>query len=362
MAQLWSEQELNLLGEVYGKVNRKELEDLFPSKTYNAIKGAANRRLKIFSGKKKAWTKTELDILKTYYGRVSRKELLALLPGRTETTIESKAHNLKIYSIRNWSDADDTFLKDNYNLLQPSEIAKALNRTTASIYAKAQILNLTNKQLFHDTNFFATPNLLNSYWAGFIAADGCLYDKPAIVAIALNKKDTAHLERFAQNVKYSGKVKQYNHQSPRQYRENSVAKIAICGASQLVQDLNNNFNITSRKTATLKPPPLTEDLALAYICGVIDGDGCITRSSSYLKLQIVGTEDLLIWIKEIMDKHFPVSMPTARVSNVHKHKSIYEYGFCGTRAIHVLSALSQLPIPHMKRKWDKLYSLPQITT
>lgn len=31
------------------------------------------------------------------------------------------------------------------------------------------------KKYSYNDNYFRTPNLENSYWAGFIAADGCVY-------------------------------------------------------------------------------------------------------------------------------------------------------------------------------------------
>ena len=56
----------------------------------------------------------------------------------------------------------------------------------------------------HD--FFTVPNKLNSYWAGFIAADGCVTGKH-ILAIKLSEKDKEHLQKIATLLAEDYKVK-----------------------------------------------------------------------------------------------------------------------------------------------------------
>lgn len=58
-------------------------------------------------------------------------------------------------------------------------------------------LHTTNK-IKHNTEFFKEPNTLNSYWAGFIAADGCIQqykdNRQPTLAINLKSSDINHLE------------------------------------------------------------------------------------------------------------------------------------------------------------------------
>lgn len=46
-------------------------------------------------------------------------------------------------------------------------------------------------------NFFKNKNPLNSYWAGFIAADGSISSKGNELKIALSAKDAGHLEKLS---------------------------------------------------------------------------------------------------------------------------------------------------------------------
>ncbi|KKM14075.1 hypothetical protein LCGC14_1709790, partial [marine sediment metagenome] len=43
---------------------------------------------------------------------------------------------------------------------------------------------------------FSKPNAKNCYWAGFLAADGCVVSKKTQVEVELQYKDRAHLEKL----------------------------------------------------------------------------------------------------------------------------------------------------------------------
>jgi hypothetical protein len=307
----------------------------------------------------KNWLQSEIDVLVASYGAMPYREISEKLGGRSESAIEAKARKLGIVNSRMWSEEEDSVLREHYGQVSAKSICQYINRTPTAIRNRALALGLTAEHLSHDVNFFSVPSLINSYWAGFIAADGCLYNKPAMVTIALKQTDKNHLEAFATDVKYSGRVKIYK--SSGSYNSDAAAKIAVCGASKWIEDLNRNFNLTPRKTATLQPPLLTSDLALAFICGLIDGDGSISRCSNQqtLRVGIVGTQAMLMWVKNVMDTYFPQQFNLNRIAQVRTHKMIHEYQISGSRAIQVLSDLSKLPIPHMRRKWDKIESFLQ---
>ena len=54
--------------------------------------------------------------------------------------------------------------------------------------------------------FFEKPSRVNSYWAGFIAADGCVYRNT--LKITLSKKDKAHLEALSSQLNEDYRVKE----------------------------------------------------------------------------------------------------------------------------------------------------------
>lgn len=86
----------------------------------------------------------------------------------------------------------------------------------------------------HNRNFFHTPDTDNSYWAGFLAADGTV--QPANQAIVLNlaQKDVLHVEAFKAATHFTGPVR---------YQSKTKSYIVqIYGAIEWIYDLENCFN------------------------------------------------------------------------------------------------------------------------
>ena len=210
------------------------------------------------------------------------------------------------------------------------------------------------RKTLHQKNleFFKTPNELNCYWAGFIAADGNIQPSRNTVCIMLAAKDKCHLERFSNDIRYTGSVKdtitKLNNKSY------PGARLSICGASDLIHDLELNFNIIANKSLTLQPPEhLSRRLSLAFIIGYFDGDGSTgVYKSTGRKMSFVGTSDMLSWIKSIFDEEFSQHV-YRRLPTVRPHKGIHEYSIHGKRAEYIMSKLQEIDIPRLGRKWAK---------
>src|SRR3990167_5826866 len=110
-----------------------------------------------------------------------------------------------------------------------------------------------NKKLIHktrnrksiydyDENFFEIPNILNCYWAGFIAADGCVSKNNNRITIELDGKDKNHLIQFKNDVKFSGEVRDIK-SNPKSFSPNKIH--ARFGISNRIWKINlfENFNI-----------------------------------------------------------------------------------------------------------------------
>ena len=189
-------------------------------------------------------------------------------------------------------------------------------------------------------NFFAEPNLENSYWAGFIAADGCVSTpagKSLRLSFSLQASDKSHLINFQSSV---GAGKIYD-----DVDRNSCA--FYLHSNKICKDLGHRFGIFPRKTFTLEPPDLHGDNALAYIAGMIDGDGSYTYSGTRPRLSLVGTKELLIWISETLGLD----------SRIQPVGNIYTMAFYGDRAIIIRSKIHELEVPLLDRKkyrWESL--------
>lgn len=91
------------------------------------------------------WTNEELEFLKHNHTNYSCKELEEKL-NKSAYQIEAKKMNLKLYSIKPWTDEEISYLRENFtaSLYDLSEI---LNRSIASIKAKKRIILKENSEI-----------------------------------------------------------------------------------------------------------------------------------------------------------------------------------------------------------------------
>lgn len=264
---------------------------------------------------------------------------------------------------KKWTDIEDTIIKENYSSTHAKKLLLLLpDRTANSIRIRARYLSVPGKiyspRLYSiNSNYFEVPNLQNCYWAGFIAADGCIYQRynSKILSIGLQASDLCHLERFKNDTEFEGKI---SSSKPKiKDKEYFCRKIEIHD-DKICDDLTNNFKITQRKSLVLQPPNLIGNLALAYICGYSDGDGsmmwrtvedCLNHKS--FKWSFAGTYDVLNWCKNILDIHFQYK------NNIQicKTGNICTFSYNGYKAIEMCKELHKLDLPYLKRKWDKIY-------
>jgi len=209
-------------------------------------------------------------------------------------------------------------------------------------------------------NYFAIPNLENCYWAGFIAADGCLWKRGDAVELSLQERDKSHLENFAKCVGYNGPI--VKRKSAGSFPTKQECYRIICyHTQQWHQDLGMNFNITPCKSLTLRPPNLSSDLALAFIAGYIDGDGCINIDISRkdgIRISMLGTEGLLMWVKNIVDQISKYNYNNQGFASPRKHRNVFQYQVRGKRAADIFNVVKQLNLPTIKRKWSKFDYVP----
>lgn len=202
--------------------------------------------------------------------------------------------------------------------------------------------------------YFSRPNTSNSYWAGFLAADGYIKSKNT-VCCSICLKDKVQLEDFKQDCGFEGKI--YEYHNPTSYGEGYRASLTVCDVDRWVDDLAKNFKVVPKKSLILERPELSYKNSLAYIKGYIDGDGCISTYKSngreFIELTILGTEDVLSWIKDIFDKIAP---NTKSVSCVRKKddSNIFVYKVSNARARRVLAKIENSCGFGLKRKWDKV--------
>ena len=215
-------------------------------------------------------------------------------------------------------------------------------------------------------NFFEKPDVLNCYWAGFIAADGCIIEgkKQNRLSIGLATKDFEHLNIFKNDINFDGSIR--NTYVKKTYKNEEkifeTSKITIT-SQKISDDLYKNFNITPRKSLTLLPPNLSDtNLIDAFICGYIDGDGTVylykdnvRNVQDTLVITMLGTYEVICWIKERFTQIIGKELGTIQKQH-NSEKNTYSYRITNMGAREIFKHFYNLNVPKLKRKWtDEIY-------
>ena len=308
-----------------------------------------------------------LRYVKNNYGLISYKEM-GLFLHMSPSTIKKAAIKYgitknKLKQDNCWTDEEIKILIDNYGILKYSDIQKSIpNHSIGSITAKARKLNIVSKEsrkklinslprervVFSNEDFFSNPNLLNSYWAGFLAADGSINKSNDRMALQISQKDLDHLKLFADTLEFTGKISVYTRKNGCSSCQFSVNSKRIC------EDLKNNFNITPQKTFTLKfPSHLPLELQKAFCIGYIDGDGCITKRKyyNYSSINVIGNYNFLLDFRNLYNTLLPKELELTK--NITKKNNVFQLTVGGKiKSSILIEEFLKLEVPKLYRKWE----------
>lgn len=258
---------------------------------------------------------------------------------------------------RIWTTDEDNYIKENYTKMTYKDLGIVVGACSYSVMKRVRELDLPRQKAPKasvNKKFFSEISNERAYWAGFIAADGCLYERYKQVSFELQLKDYVQLLKFAQSTGYTGKVSAVNRKG-----KGWSAQMYIAGVEQWFRDLGNIYNIYPRKSLTLVPPNLVcQEHILSYIKGYIDGDGCVGKYKATHQdrwdwlIRIDGTYEVLSYIKDQFDSLLPGGGKVASVNGVKRAKH-FLYAVRGTRAEKLLSLLLSINTPCLDRKWNK---------
>lgn len=208
-------------------------------------------------------------------------------------------------------------------------VSSVFNVSSATIWRRIKeyeklnnINNLTPFKYTSNDNFFSQNTPESFYWAGFIAADGCINKHGKKLSIGLSYKDKELLEKFKKCINYTGPIR---------FKEDKIGRggktnyIDIFN-KQIINDLAR-FNIVPRKSLTLTFPEwlIEHELVNHFMRGYFDGDGCIYRmKNNYPYFMVYGTEKFLIEYKKILVENCKLND-----NKIHKLPSIYSLNYGG---------------------------------
>lgn len=271
--------------------------------------------------------------------------------------------------IFNWTEKDRKNIKLYFQ--EKDGIKKLLelipDKTYKSICRYANKMGLSKFKHNYKTlpeNFWKEPNLTNSWLAGFFAADGNIADYQFYIGLA--EKDLEYLKTIKEKLGWDGKI----HIQKNMFSGGFINGREIIPRYRTVMirlrkipdkwrgDMENIWGLVPNKTLVLQPPKIENlELKLAYLSGMIDGDGWITtlrikgRTTNGIHIGVVsGSPSVLEWMKDIFDKITPFDTK----SKIIKRKKSYSYTITGRRAYFIGKMFLTLDIPRLDRKWDKL--------
>jgi len=295
MQKRWSPIELNLLRENFN-LPLKSLLEIFPNRTFYAIKSARDSLRQKSSILHEPWKDNELNELKKIWAECPMDQILNRFPNRSYAALKTKARILGVY--------------------KPKFIRKG-----------------NMEPLIQDTP-------LAAYWMGFFMADGSL-SNTGNLRCWTSIKDEEHTAAFAAflstNVHYDPK-------------RNAVG--LNLSDSKIGKELSERHNISTQKSVI--PANLsywnTSERFTPFFAGYVDGDGSITKKYNTIQISVHKSwlNNLYLldqWSKKYWDIYS--STVTPENSRGYSHLRIHVRG-----SVRLL--IEELNLPILHRKWDRI--------
>ncbi|MHA2279384.1 MAG: LAGLIDADG family homing endonuclease [Promethearchaeota archaeon] len=196
---------------------------------------------------------------------------------------------MKFYKDENWLRKEYVDKRRHVNDI--GEQCGAAGRTVATWVKKFGLKRRRFGSYNVDDSFFECIDTeKKAYWLGFVAADGCVMNRPGkrILTVCLASKDRNHLEQFRRDIQCEKEV---------HVRKDGNVQFDVC-SDKLVADLIR-YGVHPRKSKTLKAPELREDLVRHWIRGYFDGDGCVSiDKKGNTRGEFFGTRDVIEFVVE----------------------------------------------------------------
>lgn len=123
------------------------------------------------------------------------------------------------------------------------------------------------------------------YWAGFLAADGCVRDKRNSIALSIASKDGPHVYEFR---RFLGSSHRIDVRANRGYALGSRTSVCVC-SRRLVQRLRE-AGLRQRNQSDVCPALATSP---HFWRGLVDGDGCVSLCQHSPRIELVGGQRIL---------------------------------------------------------------------
>jgi hypothetical protein len=234
-------------------------------------------------------------------------------------------------------------------------LCQELGRSYGSVSQKCRKLGMRFDENEHwkrrmnvNDQFFNSPTPRSAYWGGLLAADGCLGKE---ISIELKASDEEVLVEFLRELGHPGAL------SYRVVMTATEGRGLYAGlrfrSGPIIRDLQKWYRLSRRKSKTLAPPDLADPAQiLAYLGGLIDGDGAIKLDrDGGLRLRLVSASlQIATWVQEQVRALLGVE--TTVQAATPNGLTIYEVAWHGAKAVLILQAVAAVTDSPMRRKWQ----------
>lgn len=253
-----------------------------------------------------------------------------------------------------WSDEEAQLLKDSYQKNKKELLELFPTRSYDAIKQMANKLGLFkehNEYVKSDTSVLLEETPLAYYWIGFILADGHVSDIGRL-RVTLAIKDKNHLLKLANYIKCEN-IMEYEHDSS--YGHGEAISLSTQDNIYLKQ-LREKFDIKSNKT--YNPPQIVfnNDLYLALLVGLIDGDGSV-QSQTYRTHPMINFHVHSSWydfynnLRKFISVKLNINVNEPKIGK----DGYLRWNITNTETVICLKKYAQdNDLPILSRKWDKI--------
>lgn len=292
------------------------------------------------------------SIAKTY--NIDRNALSKLIPEYSKYNIIGTDNNYYYFEDLE-KQLIDYFISHPHIKIEELKRLFNLNISSRTLKHWLEIIGYQYKTHFKYSNnrnaFSAINTEEDAYWLGFITADGYINETNKWLNIGLGEVDLEHLKKFLRYMQFTEEeipqiIKQ---QFGGAYtRDNIVYTITICG-KQLVENLKQ-YGLFQCKSGKEKPYICaTPELEIAYIRGLIDGDGYI-RSSQY-GLGLVGSQEILQYVRRFLAEQ--LNWQEYENKYIYPHGTIFKFAIGGkNNTLNILHLLYDNSHIYLNRKFE----------
>lgn len=228
-------------------------------------------------------------------------------------------------------------------------VKKILKENQIKIRNRSEQLVIENKKRAKpiNHNYFSVLNQENSYYLGFIAADGTIRNNNRTncneIKIGLSAIDKNFLEEFKARIQSECKIREY-------ITSNGFNCVSFTFSSEQIKQDLKKYSIVNNKTylgITMKNIP--SNFKLAFIKGYFDGDG----SFSFNRNTKQGMIKFTSYTKGILEEINAFFNNTGKIYN--KQNRCYSLEFSTLPSLKILEQFYLLETPCLKRKQQKYY-------